>query len=202
MTENQSSGQQSQAKAPKQQGALYRHRNENVLVPEGYLAVGRITAAHSLRGEVRVESHTDFPERFEPGLTLFVGSSLYEATVESARPHKQMLLLKLAGVDNRNDAESLRGQWLFVAEEDAIPLEEDTYWVHEIIGMRVETEEGEFLGTVTDVLHTGANDVYILQRAGSANEEELLLPAIADVIQRVDVHEQRMVVRLLPGLLA
>ncbi|HRW05433.1 MAG TPA: ribosome maturation factor RimM [Caldilineaceae bacterium] len=186
-----------------QANTIYRHRNEQVVVPDGYIAVGRITAAHSLRGELRVEPHTDFPERFAPGVVLFVGTSLHEATIEQARPHKQMMLLKLAGVDNRNDAESLRGEWLFVAEEDAILLDEDTYWVHDIIGMTVQTEEGQLLGTITDVLYTGANDVYVLQREDSSDgTDELLLPAIADVVQRVEPDEQRMTVRLLPGLLS
>jgi len=185
-----------------QQGTIYYHRNERVLVPDGYFAIGRITSPHSLRGEVRVEPHTDFPERFGPGLTIFVGTELQEVSIERARPHKQMMLLKLVGVDDRSDAESLRGQWLFIAEEDTVSLEEDTYWVHEIIGMTVETDEGEVLGTITDVLYTGANDVYVLQqRNGGGASSELLLPAIADVVQRVEPEKQRMIVHLLPGLL-
>lgn len=189
-------------KTTSEQGTVYRHRNEDVFVPDGYLAVGRITAAHSLRGEIRVEPHTDFPERFEIGNILYVGSDLFEAEIEQVRPHKHMMLFKLAGINNRNEAESLRGQWLFVAEEDAIALEEDTYWVHEIIGMSVQTEEGQVLGTITDVLYTGANDVYVLQPDNpEIGTGELLLPAIADVIQHVDPKAQRMIVRLLPGLI-
>lgn len=203
MTDNREGGvTKSAATAQQQQGTIYHHRNERVLVPDGYFAIGRITSAHSLRGEMRVEPHTDFPERFEAGLTIFIGTTLVEASIERARPHKQMMLIKLAGVDDRNSAESLRGQWLFIAEEDAVPLEEDTYWVHEIIGMMVETDEGEMLGTITDVLYTGANDVYILQsRDSNGAPRELLLPAIADVVQRVEPEERRMIVHLLPGLL-
>ncbi len=193
-------------KQPKEQaasgGTTYQHRNEAVFVPDGYIAIGRVTAAHSLQGEVRVELHTDFPERFTAGVTIFIGSDLQETTIKAARPHKQVMLVKLAGVNNRNSAELLRGQWLFVREADAVLLDEDTFWVHEIIGMTVQTEEGEELGVISDVLFTGANDVYVLQgNDAEGNPRELLLPAIADVVQRVDPEQQRMIVHLLPGLL-
>lgn len=182
-------------------GNTYQHRNETVFVPTGYIAVGRVTAPHSLRGEVRVEPHTDFPERFTAGMSLFVGADLQAITVESARPHKNQILLQLAGVQNRNDAEALRGTWLFVKEADAVALDDDTYWVHDIVGLTVQTEEGEQLGIVTDVLFTGANDVYVIAGTDDAgNAREILVPAIADVVQEVDLAAQRIVVRLLPGL--
>jgi 16S rRNA processing protein RimM len=183
-------------------GTTYQHRNEAVFIPDGYIAIGRVTAAHSLQGEVRVELHTDFPERFTAGVTIFIGSDLQETAIDAARPHKQIMLVKLVGVNNRNSAELLRGQWLFVREADAVPLDEDTFWVHEIIGMTVQTEEGEELGVISDVLFTGANDVYVLQgNDAEGNPREVLLPAIADVVQRVDPEQQRMIVHLLPGLL-
>jgi len=182
--------------------SIYQHRNETVVVPDGYIAIGRVTAAHNLRGEVRVELHTDFPERFAPGVEIFVGSELHENTVETVRPHKMMLLIKLAGIRDRSEAEQLRGQWLFVKEADAITLDDDTFWVHEIIGMKVQTDEGESLGTISDVIFTGANDVYVLQGNDSeGNPREVLLPAIGDVIKEVNAAEKVMTVHLLPGLL-
>lgn len=183
-------------------GTTYQHRNESVFVPDGYLAIGRITAPHSLRGEVRVELHTDFPERYTPDTRVFVGAELQAMQVQAARPHKKMLLLKFAGVTDRSDAESLRGKWIFVPEDEVVELEEDTYWVHDIVGMTVETDTGEHLGVVTDVLFTGANDVYILQQTDEdGNNSEILLPAIADVIQTVDPESNKMIVHLLPGLI-
>ncbi len=186
-------------------------------MPEGYLAIGRIITAHSLRGEVRVELHTDFPERFAPGTQILIGAELIKTLVEEARPHKNYLLVKFAGVDDRTQAEALRNEWLFVTEADAVVLEADTYWVHEIIGMTVETESGETLGTVSDVIFTGANDVYVVERAsadtagttqelgkepekGTEKSKELLLPAIAEVVRTVDIAQKRMIVHLLPGL--
>lgn len=194
--------QDSQQKNATESGQLYQHRNRTVFVPDGYIAVGRVATAHGLRGEVRVELHTDFPERFQSDLSLFVGEDLSEMEIQFARPHKKMMLVKLAGINNRNAAEALRDKWLFVAEEDAVELEDDTYWVHDIIGMTVQTEEEEVLGVITDVLFTGANDVYIIDgRDVATSPRELLLPAIADVVQRVEPDKQRMTVRLLPGLI-
>ncbi|MCB0100131.1 MAG: ribosome maturation factor RimM [Caldilineaceae bacterium] len=181
---------------------IYQHRNERVFIPDGYLAIGRITAPHSLQGEVRVELHTDFPERFAEGINVYVGNGLTEMVVEAARPHKQMMLVKLSGITNRTVAETLRGQWIFVHEADAVALEEDTFWVHDIIGMTVQTEAGEKLGVVSDIIFTGANDVYVVQGTDDeGNPREVLLPAIADVVQHVDPEEQLMTVHLLPGLL-
>jgi 16S rRNA processing protein RimM len=190
-------GRRQPASAPTSQ--IYYHRNEAVAVPAGHLAIGRITTAHGLRGEVRVELHTDFPERFAPEVTVYIGEALVATTIDYARPHKQQLLVKLVGVDTRNDAEALRGQWLFVPEAEAIDLEPDTYWVHDIVGLFVYTENGEALGVISEVLFTGANEVYVIQRAD--NGAELLIPAIADVVQNVDLAAKRVTVRLLPGLL-
>lgn len=190
-------GRRPSATAPANQ--TYYHRNEAVVVPAGYLAVGRITTAHGIRGEVRVELHTDFPERFAPEVTLYVGEALVETTIMYARPHKQQLLVKLVDVDSRDDAEALRGQWLFIPEDEAVELEPDTYWVHDIIGLYVYTEAGQPLGVISEVLFTGANEVYVIQRADTG--AELLLPAIADVVQNVELDHKRMTVRLLPGML-
>ncbi len=178
---------------------VYYHRNEAVNIPNGYLAVGRITTAHSLKGEVRVELHTDFPERFVPGMVVYIGETLTKYTVDYARPHKLQLLVKFEGVDTRNAAEALGREWLFIPETDVVDLEEDTYWVHDIIGLQVQTEEGRELGVISEVLFTGANEVYVIKAAES--ERELLVPAIADVVQQVDLAAKRMTVRLLPGIL-
>lgn len=180
----------------------YMHRNQSVHVPDGYMVVGLITGVHGLKGEVKVELHTDFPERFAPGVLLLIGDELTEGTIANVRPHKNQILLTLEGVHNRDEAEALRGQWLFVDEEDAVELEDDTYWVHDIVGMSVQTEDAQLLGTVKEVIFTGANEVYVVAPEPSVNQgKDLLLPAIADVVQKVDLSANLMIVRLLPGLL-
>lgn len=166
------------------------------------MAVGHIIGVHGLRGEVKVELHTDYPARFAPGIVLMVGETLDKETVEQVREHKEHLLLKLAGIDDRSAAESLRNLWIFVDEADAARLDEGAYWVHDIIGLDVFTEQDELIGQVIDVLTTGSNDVYVVQPAGAFNRgREVLLPALADVILAVDLKQGRLIVHLPAGLL-
>jgi 16S rRNA processing protein RimM len=187
---------------PKQPHEVYIYRNQTVVVPDGFMAVGCIVGLHGLAGELKVELHTDFPERFAPGAHLRLGEALLEYVIVASRMHKTHLLLKLNGITRREQAEVLRGQWLFVPEEDALALEEGAYWVHEIIGLEVETEEGRHLGDISDVIFTGANEVYVVRTPPTVNRgKELLLPAIEQVVRNVDLPSGRMVVHLLPGLL-
>lgn len=181
---------------------VYRIRNQEVVVPDGYIAVGHIVGVHGLRGEIKMELYTDFPERFVPGETLLLGADLAEIEIVGVRPHKQNLLVHFDGVTDRTAAESLRNLWLFVPEADAAELEEGVYWIHDIIGLRVVEETGNALGVITDVLATGANDVYVVRRnAGQSPAQEVLLPAIPDVVRAVDLAQGVMTVHLLPGLL-
>lgn len=175
------------------------HRNRRVRVPAGYMAVGRVIAAHSLHGEVRVELHTDFPERFTPGAQVYLGADLVEANVAQARPHQDQFLIRFEGITDRTQAEELRGLWLFIPKEQAQALEEDTYFVHDIIGLSVQTEADELLGVVQEVLATGANDVYVVATPDDP-AREILIPAIADVVRRVDLEQGIIVVALPPGL--
>ncbi len=117
--------------------------------------------------------------------------------MESARFFKNMVLLKWKGIDNRDDAERYRGSALFVPREDAVPLQENEYFIADLIGLSVFTEDGEALGELTDVLQTGANDVY---EVTTEKKKKILIPAIRDCILQVDVEAGRMEVHLLPGL--
>ncbi|RLT39569.1 MAG: 16S rRNA processing protein RimM [Chloroflexi bacterium] len=193
--------QRSRREQPSGSSREYRHRNQAVHIPDGYMAVGRLIGAHGLTGELRVELHTDFPERFAPGATVLVGEGLRSYAIVGAREHKGMILLVLVGVTDRTAAEELRGEWLFIPETAAMPLPEGNFWVHDIIGLAVVDETGLSLGRVTDVLQTGANDVYIIAPTATVNQgKELLIPATAEVVQRVDVAGRTMTIRLIPGL--
>ena len=181
---------------------IYTHRNRQVHIPEHYLAVGQIVGVHGLKGELKVESHTDFPERFAAGSRLYIGSDLQELQIQQSRVHKTHFLIKINGVNNRDKAETYRGLWLFVHEDDAQTLDEDTFWIHDVIGLAVQTAEGRSLGTIKDVLITGANDVYVVKTPHDVNKgKDLLLPAIVDVIQTVNVDDGLMTVALPIGLL-
>jgi 16S rRNA processing protein RimM len=184
------------------QADVYYVRNQAVVVPPGYLAVGQIVGAHGLNGELKVEAYSDFPERFAPGATLYLGEDLEKVQIATVRPHKTNLLINLAEIGDRNEAEEVRGLWLFVPEADAAELEEGQYWVHDIIGLQVVTVDGMQVGKITDVMATGANDVYVVRPAADINGgRDVLLPAITDVVEQVDLQNRLMIVRLLEGLI-
>ncbi len=178
------------------------HRRSAVPVPDGYLAVGRILGAHGLRGEVKVESHTDFDQRFTAGHQLLVGEDLVLTKIATSRPHKGIFLLRFTEVTDRFAAESLRNEWLYIPEGAAMKLDENSFWVHDIIGLTVQTESHRQLGEIVDVLFTGANEVYIVRPAPGVNRDrELLIPALMDVIRAVDLKAKTVIVRLPPGML-
>ncbi len=162
-----------------------------------HLIVARVLAPWGHRGEVRAEVLTDFPQRFSGMERIFVGDGKVPYRVESARLHKGNVVLKLEGVNTPDEAERLRGALLYVPVEEAVPLGEDEYYYHQIIGLEVWTADGRFLGRVTEILETGANDVYVAEKDG----REVLIPAVASVVQEVDLEHHRLVVSPPPGLL-
>lgn len=181
---------------------VYYVRNQSVVVPAGYMAVGQVIGIHGLRGEIKVEMYTDFPDRFAPGVVLYLGETLDAVTLQTVRPHKGHLLIKCAEIDGRQAAEDCRGLWFFVPAAEAARLDEGSYWIHDIIGLGVVTTDGIRLGEITDVLATGANDVYVIRPADGVNQgRDVLIPAIADVVMGVDLAQHVMTVRLLDGLL-
>jgi 16S rRNA processing protein RimM len=163
------------------------------LDPKTAVTVGRITSAHGIRGEVNVESLTDFPERFEAGSRLWLDGMAYE--VERGRRQGRSVILKLREVADRNQAETLAGKELLAPEATEIE-EEDVYYLHDVIGLRVEDAAGEALGELAEVLSTGSNDVYVVR----GERGELLLPALDDVIREVDITGGRIVVEVPEGI--
>ena len=164
-----------------------------------FLAVGRVIKPHGVNGEVRVELMTDRPERFGWLKAIYVGErDPRRVGVVSARQHGEYVLLKLEGYPTRNEAELLRNELLQVPEDEAIPLEEGEYFLHQLLDLTVVTDEGRDLGRLTAVLETGANNVFIIQ----GPRGEVLVPDIPDVVLEVDVDGGRIVIRPLPGLLS
>lgn len=168
-----------------------------------YLAVGRIVGPHGIRGEVKVEVLTDFPERFRAGAKMYLGPATGETTaapvvLAAARPHKMLQLVKLTSTPDRNAAELLRDQYLLIPEEEAMPLGDHENYIHDLIGIAVVTDTGATLGTITEILFTGANDVYVV----AGPDGEVLLPALREVVLAVDLAARRMTVALPDGLLA
>jgi len=161
-----------------------------------FLAVGRILRPHGVRGELRVAILTDYPERLPLHDTLYLGNDHHPYPVEGIRFHQEIALVKLAGCDDRNAAENLRGQLVQIPADDAVPLEEGEYYHFQLLGVSVTSDQGEELGRVAEVLDTGANDVYIIHGPHGT----LLLPAIAGVILELDLEARTMVVAIPPGL--
>jgi len=166
------------------------------------VTIGEVLGAHGVRGTLRVRPATAYPERFLDLQQVYVrgaGRKQPELrTVEETRLHQGLVLVKLEGLDDRDSAQALRGALLQVARDAVHPLPPGEYYVFEIVGLAVYDETGRHLGVVADVLETRANDVYVVDRADG--QGELLLPAIRDVILRIDLEQGRMDVRLLPGL--
>ena len=144
---------------------------------EDLLQVGVITSTHGIRGEVKVFPTTDDVSRFKKlkNVILDNGKEHRDLEIESVKFFKNMVILKFKGIDNINDVEKYKKAPLFVTRENAVPLEEDEYFIADLIGLKVVSDEGEDLGIIDDVLQTGANDVYIIKKD---NVEDLLVPAI------------------------
>ena len=168
--------------------------------PVQWVAVGRITRAHGIRGEVKVLPLTDVEDRFTPPSRLFVGESGDRPlTVSASRPDRGRLLVHFEEVPDRTAAEALTGAYLFVPATSSPPLPEGEFWPHQLIGAEVLTDTGRSLGTLREVVHTNANDVWVARDDGGA---ESLVPALRDVIVSVDTGARRVVVREVPGLTA
>ena len=155
-----------------------------------YLKVGLIVKPHGVNGILRIYPLTDDCTRFLKLKTVYLDGpeGMLPQKVEQAAVHNGMAHLKLSGVTDRDAAERLRGQYLYIARKDAVALPENSYFISDLIGCEVVDNQGRVYGKVRDVLQTGANDVYVVQ-----GEKELLMPAIKKLVKEVDVANRRIV---------
>lgn len=179
--------------------ALDKSKRKETEEMEQFLQVGVISSTHGIRGEVKVFPTTDDPARFKKlkKVLLDTGKERLELEVQSVKFFKQFVIVKFRGIDNINDIEKYKGKGLFVPREDAVRLEQDEYYIADLIGMEVYTDEGRF-GVLKDVMETGANEVYIID---SDEHGEVLVPAIRQCILDVDTENRTMKIRLLDGLI-
>jgi len=166
---------------------------------EQYVTIGKIVNTQGHRGEVRLIPLTDFPERFESmdKALLELNGQTMQMKIERTYPHKKFIIIKFAGIDDMNAAERLKSATMLIPKEELMPLPEDTFYIFDIVGMEVFTEDGRWLGQVKDVLQTGANDVFIVE---GATARPLLIPALKKVICQVDMGQKKMTVCLPEGL--
>ncbi|MBP1930763.1 ribosome maturation factor RimM [Ammoniphilus resinae] len=163
--------------------------------------VGKIVNTHGIRGELKIISVTDFPEkRYKKGSKLYLSHpSLKEpitVTIESAREHKNTYIVSFEEFSSINDVEKYKGGKLQIREEDRVELEEDEFYYQDIIGCEVWSDQGEKLGVIKEILTTGANDVWVVD-----GEKEILLPYIDDCILAVDLDQKRITAHIMEGLI-
>ncbi len=164
------------------------------------ITIGKIVNTQGHLGEVRIWPLTDFPERFSNLKQVYINlnghTEIYH--IDGVRFNKRFVLVKFAEVPDMNRAETLKEALIQLPSEDLLPLPEDTYYIFELIGLQVHTGAGEKLGIITDVIQTGSNDVYVVKPPLG---KDILIPALKQVVKKIDLSEKKVVVELLPGLL-
>lgn len=158
---------------------------------DGWMPIGTVAGPFGVHGELKVDPLTDFPARFATLTEIHLGPEHRRYVVESSRAHNRQMLLKLAGIDTPEQGDGLRGLDLVIRREDAVQLPPGHYFLEELTGIPVFSEDGEQLGEISEVLRTGSNDVYVLDKGNDA----LLIPGIADAIVELDLEGRRLVVR-------
>ena len=159
------------------------------------IVVGRAVAPWGVKGEVKVEVMTDFPDRFSSGAEVSIKGRA--VTIESSRWYKGRVILKLATIESVEDAKGLRGEFLEVPKSRLRPLPEGQYYQFQLLGLEVWTTDGNLLGRIAHILPTGSNDVYVVP----SKHGDLLIPAIEDVVKSVDLEMGCIVIEVIEGLL-
>ena len=161
-----------------------------------FLEAGKIVNTHGIRGEVKIIPYTDSPELLAEFDRLFLGKAHTEVIIERSRVFKNTVIAKIEGIDTPEEAEKLRNKLLYMHRDD-LELDEDTYFIQDLIGMEVrDADSGQVYGKIADVMQTGANDVYVVK----GDDREYLVPAIGDVVVSTDIDADIMTIRPLEGL--
>ena len=160
-----------------------------------FIPIARVLGPWGVRGEVKAEPLTDFPERFVRGETVYLRES--PVIIESSRPRGNVFVLKISTIDNRDEAEAIRGLFLEIPFSELHPLGEGEYYRFQLIGLNVLSIEGTLIGQVSDVIQTGSNDVYEI----SSDKGKFLIPSTDEVIKSIDIEKGCMIIELLKGLI-
>ncbi len=165
-----------------------------------WATIGKVVAPFGVRGELKILSFTDIPSRFEELETIYLGPDHLCFQIKSARPYKgEMVVLKLAGIEDANTAETLRNHILAIPISQLAKLPPDSYYQHDIVGLQVVTLDGRTIGEIIDIIETGSNDVYVVKAATGGKEQ--LIPAIKEIIKQVDLVNKMMYIEPMKGLL-
>ena len=165
-----------------------------------YLEIGQIVNTFGIKGMVKIKPFTDDINRFDKLKKVYIknkdGKKEYQ--IQEVKYHKNMVLMKLEGIDTPEQADLLRQSYLLVNRDDEEPLEEGVYYIVDLIGLEVYTDEGVLLGNVDDIFNTGSNDIYVVK---DEMGKQILLPGIPEVLKNVDLEKGRITVHLIPGLI-
>jgi 16S rRNA processing protein RimM len=164
-----------------------------------FLVIGKLRRPHGVHGEIIMDIFTDFPERIHPGITFYVGENHRPLVLRSCRQHQNSLLLAFEAFQNRDEVGALRNQWVYVHSVDRPSLPEGDFYHHQILGLKVIDEKGNILGTVIEILETGANDVLVVRPTEGA---DILIPVVDSVVRNIDLGAGEILVQLIPGIFA
>jgi 16S rRNA processing protein RimM len=164
-------------------------------ITEEFITIGRVLGPWGLKGRIKVNPMTDFPERFDEGATVYIEEFPY--IVERTEWHKGNALVKLKHIETVDEAEEFIGKFVEISPAQVRPLPAGQYYHYQIVGLNVVTGDGREIGVVTDVLTSSANDIYVVE----GKDGEVLIPATEDIIKSIDVEKKMMIIEALPGLL-
>ena len=164
-----------------------------------YLEIGQIVNTFGIKGMVKIKPFTDDINRFDRLKKIYISNKngKKEYQIQEVKYHKNMVLMKLEGVDTPEQADLLRQSYLLIDRADEEPLEEGVYYIVDLLGLEVYTDDNKLLGKVDDIFNTGSNDIYVVK---DGKGKQILLPGIPDVIKDVDLEEGKITVHLIPGL--
>lgn len=164
-----------------------------------YFEVGQIVNTFGIKGFLKVKPFTDDVSRFEELKTVYIckKDGMKQVEIEEVKYHKDMVLLKVKGIEDKTQAEMVKGLFLKIDRKDAKKLPKDTYFIADLLGLEVYTDEGELLGRVEDIFPTGANDVYVVK---DELGKQILLPSIKEVLKEIDLEKEKIIVHLIEGL--
>ena len=165
-----------------------------------YLEIGQIVNTFGIKGMVKVKPFTDDINRFDRLKKIYISNKngKKEYQIQEVKYHKNMVLMKLKGIDTPEQADLLRQSYLLVDRADEEPLEEGVYYIVDLLGLEVYTDDNKLLGKVDDIFNTGSNDIYVVK---DEMGKQILLPGIPDVLKNVDLEKGRITVHLIPGLI-
>jgi 16S rRNA processing protein RimM len=161
--------------------------------------IGNVLRAQGIKGEVKVAAASPRPERFKLLKKVYLKKDNVQTySIETVRLVQGFVYIKFKEITTRTEAESLRGAEILIEQQDLIQLQQDEYFIHDLIGCRVLSEEGIYIGEIIDVLQLSSNDVYVLQ---SDTGKEILIPAVKEVIKKITPESKQIIIHLLEGLL-